>query len=205
MSSTATSGPLKMRDKRTSDRTPRLGTTGLSCVSTRHTTSAPVSLPRNSGNPGSPTMIDAVERPTYVPTRTSLCDPRFTPTLKPMRETVCRYRAITESSLMRLKVWVATPAYGATNSGVGPIGRYSSAARLGSEPIVPSTRSSEPEPTVSKARYRAVMVIRKSLDVVFSRFMPSIMNGGAYALARARTCSPNPRVLSWIMRHVTVS
>ena len=35
--SPSTSGPLKMRDRRTLECTPRLGTTGLSCVSTRHT------------------------------------------------------------------------------------------------------------------------------------------------------------------------
>ena len=75
------------------------------------------------------------------------------------------------------------------NSGVARMGRYSSTATPGSDPIVPSTRSSDPEPPMSNARYRAVAVVLKSLDVVFSRLTPSIMNGGAYAFTRPRTCS----------------
>ena len=37
-------------------------------------------------------------------------------------------------------------------SGVEPMGRYSSIAALGSDPIVASSRSSDPDPTMSKAR-----------------------------------------------------
>ena len=46
-------------------------------------------------------------------------------------------------------------------------------------------RSSEPEPTTSKREVARRGVMRKSLDVVFSRLRPSIMNGGAYGLGRA--------------------
>ena len=59
------------------------------------------------------------------------------------------YLAITASSWMTLKCRLPMPAYGATNSGVEPIGLYSSKREVGSEPTVPSMRSSEPEPTMS--------------------------------------------------------
>ena len=116
---------------------------------------------------------------------------------------VCRYRATTTSSPIKSNVVVATPAYGATNSGVDAIGRYSSVAKLAAEPIVASTRSSDPDPTRSKARYRADAVIRKSLDVVFSNVPPSIRNGGPYGLTRPRTRRPTPRAGSRIICHVT--
>jgi hypothetical protein len=41
----------------------------------------------------------------------------------------------------------------------------------------PSTRSSEPDPSTVR-QYRAVAVIRKSVDLVFSALRPSIRNGG---------------------------
>ena len=49
------------------------------------------------------------------------------------------------------------------------------------------------------------MVMRKSLDVVFSRFTPSIRNGGAYGFVFPRINNPRSPVSFETMCQVMVS
>src|SRR5436853_6636431 len=92
---------------------------------------------------------------------------------------------------MKSSVPEVAAAYGRTKVRVPKIGRYSEKPTDGSDPITPSIRSSDPDPSTSNARYRAAICTRKSLDVRFSRLKPSIMKGGAYVLGLAWISRPS--------------
>ena len=144
-----------MRDNRTSDSTPR-PYHQLSCVSSRHAISAPVSLPRNSGSPGfhpnRRARVPDIGTGTDIALRSEI-DADFQPEAGRPDGTAQSPRLVD-----KVERHLPTPAYGATNNGVEP--RDDIAPREpGSEPAVPSRRSSEPDPTVSNARYRAAAVI----------------------------------------------